>query len=383
MSKIVCEICGTSYSDTATSCPLCGWARSGGAVSAGADEENFDLDFLKDEAPAEHADDFMNGLDTAADPVVPAAPRKKRDVFDYDAVNEDDKKSSRPGRKAAPVEEEEPEYDEDYEDEEDDEPHTNVFLVVILVILIVALLLTSGFIFWRYYLPGMRGSTETEPVVTETVETEPSEETEAPSIPCTGLSLVSGMEKLTKEGQNWLLHVKAAPEDTTDKITFASSDESVATVNDEGRVTAVGEGEAKIIITCGDEKLECPVIISYEAETEPTEAAEPAAAESTEPGAQTEATEAAGATEETKGEVNPDIVLKLKRSDITFGISGVYVTLALDCDLKPEDVEWSSRNPNVASVDKQGNVTAVGPGLTVIKAKYGDQEVECIVRCNF
>ena len=29
MSKIICDICGTSYPETATQCPICGCVRSG------------------------------------------------------------------------------------------------------------------------------------------------------------------------------------------------------------------------------------------------------------------------------------------------------------------------------------------------------------------
>ena len=56
--------------------------------------------------------------------------------------------------------------------------------------------------------------------------------------------------------------------------------------------------------------------------------------------------------------------------------------LELDCSLTAEQVEWSSANPNVATV-KNGAVTAVGPGITTITVKYGDQTATCIVRCNF
>ena len=51
-------------------------------------------------------------------------------------------------------------------------------------------------------------------------------------------------------------------------------------------------------------------------------------------------------------------------------------------DLKPEEVTWFTNNPNVALI-RNGVVTALGPGTTKVFAKYGDQQVECIVRCNF
>jgi uncharacterized protein YjdB len=55
--------------------------------------------------------------------------------------------------------------------------------------------------------------------------------------------------------------------------------------------------------------------------------------------------------------------------------------LQLDCNLNPEDVTWTSEHPHIATVDAQGNVTAQKQGTTSIIAKYGDQEVSCLVRC--
>lgn len=50
---------------------------------------------------------------------------------------------------------------------------------------------------------------------------------------------------------------------------FTSGDESIATVDANGRITAVSEGKTVIYITCGDKQLTCPVTCQFEAETEP------------------------------------------------------------------------------------------------------------------
>jgi uncharacterized protein YjdB len=75
-----------------------------------------------------------------------------------------------------------------------------------------------------------------------------------------------------------------------------------------------------------------------------------------------------------------DVTLKLKKTDIQLG---VYYTfqLVLDCDLEPDEVTWSSEHPHIAKVDEQGNVTAMKSGTTAVTAKYGDQEVQCMIRC--
>lgn len=376
MNKIECEICGTQYPDNATACPICGWthndaAAADAAASAGADE--FDLDFLNED----------NSVVEEVEEPAPAPVKKNKSVFDYDAVNA----PSVPEAEDEEVDENEDDEEDEEEDDEEDEEESggSTVLVVILVILIVVLLLASGFIFWRYYLPNHRAAEETAPT-TELIDVQPSEaettEPEIVTVPCTGLSLVSGMERLSSEGQHWLLHIKAVPEDTTDEIVFVSEDESVVTVNEEGRVTAVGEGETRIVITCGAQKIECPAVVDYTPEETVTvvETAAPAEVAAPEEESVSEEEEV---PEETSAPASSDVTLKLKRTDITFGVRGVYIELVLDCDLTPDQVTWSSRNSNVASVNSKGEVTAVGPGLTVITAKYGDQSVECIVRCNF
>jgi hypothetical protein len=98
--------------------------------------------------------------------------------------------------------------------------------------------------------------------------TEAPEETTELVIPCENLALTSGGEIVLDEaGANWLINVLALPENTTDELTYASSDENVATVNAEGKITAVGEGTAVITITCGEQELKCTVTVSYPVET--------------------------------------------------------------------------------------------------------------------
>lgn len=391
MSKIICEICGTTYSDTESRCPICGWSHNPSGNSAenpGLEQDDLDLS------------EFENILNSRPGESAPEQdkPRKNREIFDFDAVNGQD---PAPGAKKK----REQNIPEDDDEEEEEEERSSPALVALLTILIVLLVGATLYVLLRYFLPNFRNDTETLPSTAVTTE---AIQTEAPTIPCTGLSLVSGMAELNQEGQNWLLHVVVTPEDTTDGLVYTSMDPAIATVTEEGRLTAVSEGETTVVITCGDERIECPVTVKYldlSQETESTTApAEETAAPAEETAAPTEdapeatqetvpdeetapeeepteSTQTTESTAETKP-VDPNVVLKLKKTDITFSKKGVYITLELDCDLSVEDVQWSVRNSNVATV-KDGKVTAVGPGLTVVTAKYGDQTVECVVRCNF
>ena len=189
----------------------------------------------------------------------------------------------------------------------------------------------------------------------------------------------------------FLLHVKASPENTTDKILFTSSDEAVATVTEDGRITAVSEGEAVITIRCGVSTMECPVTVKYVEETVPptTESPETVPVQTEEGSAEpqsdeTEAPADAGQTEATAAPTQAglkNVTLKLKKTDIRLGVYYEY-KLLLDCDLEQNEVQWSSEHPYIASVDENGVVKAIKSGTTAITATYGDQKVQCIVRCN-
>lgn len=360
MSKMVCDICGTTYEEASGICPVCGWKPGENLSSTGSVDDLMDEDFNLD--------------DLDDDAAVP--PQKGKAVFDYDAVNTRRRQSPKP----APVQEKE-------EDDEEEEAGSNKFLVFILVVLILALLAVSGYIaYTKLWKPEKMGSDDNKPQETITAEplettahldvtTEPTTEatTEAtePTVPCTELSLVAGMDKLTFAGQYWRLMVKYAPDNTTDKVTYTSGDESVVTVDEYGRVTAVGEGETVILIQCGDKRVETPAIVSFETETTETTAAPAAGTSGTGTTAGTNVATPSNGT-----------VLKLKKSDITIGRRGVYVTLELENGISAESVTWSTSDSGVATV-YNGNVTAIGKGTCVIRAEYNGQVAECIVRCKF
>lgn len=354
MSKIICDICGTSYPDSSECCPICGCSNATAAEILAADLEN---------------EDFMEKVNAVTEE--PVAVTRKKEIFDFDEVNSKDEPEEAYEEETDDVED----YDDEEEEEEEEAPRHNTFVVILLTILIVALLGAAGFIFVRYFLPNM-GEEETVPT---TVVQETAAPTTEATIPCKQMVMTNaGVAELSAEGQQFLLHIKALPENTTDKIIFTSADESIATVTEDGKITAVSEGETIIYISCGEPVIECPVIVKYVEETVPptTEAVEETVPETT--------VENEDPTEETTGEeeapAKTDVKLKLKKTDIQLGVYYQF-RLELDCDLDPEEVTWTSEHPHIATVDEQGKVTAIKSGTTSVTAKYGDQEVKCMVRC--
>ena len=81
-------------------------------------------------------------------------------------------------------------------------------------------------------------------------------------------SLEAGKEKKNLSvGQSWSVKYDVIPEQTTDVVSFASSDETVATVSKNGRVRALAEGECVITITSTSGKTdECRIVVRSEEE---------------------------------------------------------------------------------------------------------------------
>lgn len=117
------------------------------------------------------------------------------------------------------------------------------------------------------------------------------------------------------------------------KIKWSSTDEKVATVSEDGTVTAVGKGECRIYAEIAKQKYFAEVKSEYD----------PSAAENTNIG------------------------------DITLSDKSPSQALTLNNVSKDVEIKWSSKDETIAKVDNNGVVTAVGSGKTVITAQVGDK----------
>ncbi len=134
-----------------------------------------------------------------------------------------------------------------------------------------------------------------------------------------------------KVGETFTLTATVLPEDATDKaVIWSSSDESVATVDANGKVTALALGNATITASCGEATATCAVtVVATEVES-----------------------------------------IQIDQEDMTVRLgemSQLTVTVYPD-DATDKRVEWSSSATDVATVDNDGNVTATGIGTTEIIA---------------
>lgn len=147
-------------------------------------------------------------------------------------------------------------------------------------------------------------------------------------------------------GSSVQLEAAVTPDDYVGHITWESSDTSVLRVLSNGKVVAVGQGEAVITASIGEATSSVTITVTGE---QPSE------------------------------------------SDLT-GVSLDRYTLTLyageeaeqlTVTLKPEGTEavihWTSSNQTVATVSQDGKVTPLSAGVTVVTAAAGDYRASCIV----
>jgi hypothetical protein len=188
----------------------------------------------------------------------------------------------------------------------------------------------------------------------------PTETTQPPTVLCVALSLDNAVVALDEVGQTHQLGLQCTPEGTTDTLVFVSSDPAVATVSEDGLVTAVGSGQAIITITCGRVVRECDIICWFQQET------------------------TAPTTQPTTAPTEP-AVLTLDLTDVSCfkknEVFNLYANLG-EQSVGRSRITWTSSDPKVAKVEK-GQVTAVGKGTATITAEYQGQKAFCMVRCRF
>ena len=93
----------------------------------------------------------------------------------------------------------------------------------------------------------------------------------APSYPVTGIKVSPDTLTLTKKGETAQLTAEVTPSYADNKrVIWQSSDEKVATVDENGKVTAVGNGTAEITVTTEDGKITASIMITVKVPDEPT-----------------------------------------------------------------------------------------------------------------
>ena len=147
-----------------------------------------------------------------------------------------------------------------------------------------------------------------------------------------------------EEMQTTRLVATVSPGDATDKtVTWTSSDSSIATVNQEGLVTGIKEGQATITAKAGEKSAECVVTV--------------------------------------KKKVVPVTAVSINKSSLalTIGESETLTATVSPEDATDKTVTWSSSDATVVDVDQTGKVTALKGGKVTITAKAGEKSAQAEV----
>ncbi|MCD7755426.1 MAG: Ig-like domain-containing protein [Firmicutes bacterium] len=334
MGKVICDVCGTAYPETAAQCPICGSAKSPAAQAVSTDG------------------DPRNGEGGTTYTSVKGGRFSKKNVKKHTTAQ---KKESERRPVETPPAERRPAPERR---KEKDSQGSNKGLVIVVILLLLAIVMVVVYIGVRVFLDDSLNTTNpndaSDPVGTSSTESTPTTE----RIACTEIVLSNKIIELEKDTDRWMLSVECTPADTTDTVVFTSADESVATVDQNGLITPVGGGETVITVTCGDVSAECTVSCTFA----PAATTDPTGSSATAP---------------------EGFVLTLNRDDFTLSSQGQTWTLYQTTDgVKASDITWSSDDPSVATVEN-GVVTGVGYGYTTIRATYDGQTATCIVRCSF
>ena len=160
-----------------------------------------------------------------------------------------------------------------------------------------------------------------------------------PAIPVTSVEL-DHTEITLKVGETQTLKATVKPDNASNKtITWNSSKADIATVDDDGKVTAVKEGIATITATSGSKSASCKVTV----------------------------------------EKIPVSSVELDQTDITIE-EGENKTLK--ATIKPDNatnktVAWESSNTSIATVDNNGTVKGVAKGGAIITATCEGKTANC------
>ena len=159
-------------------------------------------------------------------------------------------------------------------------------------------------------------------------------------VPVESITL-SKTEVTVAKGRTVTLSATVKPTNATDKtVTWRSSDDTIATVDDKGKVTGVKGGKAVVTARAGEVEATCSVEVTAEVESVTLSEKNLSVPE--------------GGTAQLTATVNPD-------------------------DATDKTLTWSSSNKSIATVDENGLVTGIKGGSTVITVKAGKKSATCSV----
>lgn len=310
MDKIICEVCGTTYPATSAQCPICGFAK----------------------------------------PVAPKAPVNDRGASGYQYVrggrfsNENVRKRTRQNppqptytRAAAPVPAPAPRPQKPA-----NKKGSNFFFGIVAIVLLVVLILSLAWFIVDIVLERLGGAQQPAPITTTGLQTGQ-------------LSANVSDLTFTAAGDSQTVIPVLFPDDLDAVFTFSSADASVAVVDENGVVTAVGEGTTQVTVSCNGLFMDIPVVCSFDstvATTQPLETTAPPAVKE----------------------------VKISHKDVTIAVNESFLLQLRDSDKNAVDVQWTVSEEGIVSVDGNKITGVKGGSNVVISATYNGKTYKCTVR---
>lgn len=153
------------------------------------------------------------------------------------------------------------------------------------------------------------------------------------TVPVESVSLDITEAEMT-EGDELILKATVLPENATTKtVTWTSSDDNIAAVDESGKVSALKPGKATIKAMAGEKSAECAISVIKKVILVQSVTIEPENAEVIE-----------GESLQLKAVIMPD-------------------------DATDTEVEWASSNPSVVTVNSEGLITGVKSGTTKVEVR--------------
>lgn len=204
--------------------------------------------------------------------------------------------------------------------------------------------------------PDNTGAGGGETTATPTPEATPTP-TPTPEVTVNSITLSITDFTLFRAGEQWTIVATLSPAGSEAEVKWISEDPSVATVDENGTVTAVKGGTTTVSATAGGKIAECIVRVSS----------------------------SVTGSDSGEGQETTAGTSKLSHTDVTIdSASGERFTLTVKNAPAGAEVSYEVDKPEVATVDASGHVQAVAKGtayVTVtVTSPNGTETLKCIVR---
>ena len=324
MSKVICDVCGTSYPSSAEHCPICGCVQPADSAPVASEQET-----VRIERPEGYT--YVKGGRFSKANV----QKRSQGIADE--------------RIEIPVEREKGAVNSKND-------KGLIIAVCALLAAIVAVII--------YIAVTLSGQSESDggyrPEPTDNFNEHVTQDTTLaqtePPIESVEIALEEAEVLLNTVGAVHQIKFTLTPADVEDAVVFMSENEEIATVSETGEITAVTSGETVITVACGTASAQCIVICDFTGGTEtPSESTPPA-------------------TNETYR-----APFKINKKDVMIRVGEQFTLKLTDADKKIIPVTWTATELETCKIE--GNIiTGAAKGTTVISVVYEGVTYSCIVR---